>query len=85
MAEKKIHRYDADKYKEDENYKESFRKANQKYRESGKAPVYKRIPIDVKPEWYEKISAYAESKGMKITTLIKEAVEEKAKRDNFDF
>lgn len=82
MAEKKVHKYSQEDY---EKNKERYREADRKYRESGKAPVYKRIPIDVKPEWYEKIAAYAESKGMKITALIKEAVEEKAKRDNFDF
>ena len=58
-------------------YTEASYRATQKYR----AAKIKRIPLDVQTEDYERIKAAADRAGMKVNTYIKEAIEERMKRD----
>lgn len=53
-------------------YNDSARKATVKYMKK-----LKRIPLDVQPEQYEKIKAYADSQGKPVNTVLKEIIFEK--------
>lgn len=60
-----------------EKYTESQKKASLRYAK-GKL---KRVPLDLKKEDYEALSAVAKSQGKSINGFIKEAIHEKIIRD----
>lgn len=53
-------------------YNEASKKATLKYMKK-----LKRIPLDVQPEQYEKIKAYADEHGKPVNTILKEIIFEK--------
>lgn len=55
------------------SYSEAQKRATIKY----KAKAYKRIPLDVRIEEYEKIKATAESRGETVNGFIKKAIAER--------
>ncbi len=56
-----------------EKYTESQKKASLKYAKEN----LKRVPLDLKKEEYERLSAAAKSAGMSINGFIKAAINEK--------
>lgn len=60
---------------------ESQNKAKIKYRQKIKS---KQINFEVKEGWYDAFVGYCKSKGQKRTVVIKEAIEQSAKTDNFN-
>ena len=56
---------------------EAQKKATAKYKEKN----LKRIPLDVQKEKYEEIKAAADQAGKTVNGYIKEAIEEKMKRE----
>jgi hypothetical protein len=54
-------------------YSEAQKKATMKYMKE----KLKRIPLDVRPDQYDAIKAYADSIGKPVNTVIKEIVFEK--------
>lgn len=44
---------------------------------------YKRVPLDLKQDYYNAVKAFLDSNGYKVNTYIKDALSEKLKRDGF--
>ena len=58
-------------------YSASQKKATDKY----KSAHYKRIPLDVPIEFYDKVKAAADAAGQSVNGYIKSAIEEKIEID----
>ena len=56
---------------------EAQRRATMKYKEK----AYRRIPLDVRKEYYEEIAKAAEAAGESVNGYIKKAIEERMQRE----
>lgn len=57
-------------------YTEAQKRATRKYNDR----MYKRVPLDVPKDFYEKLKEAAQDFGMSINGFIKAAIEEKIER-----
>ena len=57
---------------------EAQKRASMKYT----AKTYRRIPLDVRKEYYEVIAKAAEAAGESVNGYIKKAIEERIRRDS---
>lgn len=57
-------------------YNEVQKRANLKYAKNN----YKRIPLDVRKEFYEEVKKYCDEKNVSINGLIKELLEKEIKK-----
>lgn len=44
---------------------------------------YKRVPLDLKQDYYDAVKAFLDERGYKVNTYIKAALSEKLSRDGF--
>ena len=58
-------------------YSDAQKRATEKY----KLSKYKRIPLDVPKETYEKVKAHSETTGESVNGFIKRAITETMERD----
>lgn len=69
--------YDEKYYQE---HKSEYNQNRQRYRKKS----VKRIPLDVKTDWYNILDTYCKERNLKLNTFIKEACERAAQADGFD-
>jgi len=68
--------YDKQYYKDN---KENYNKNRNKYRDA----KLKRIPLDVKLDWYDVLKTYCDTHEKKVNSFLKEACEQVALQNGF--
>lgn len=46
---------------------------------------YKRVPLDLKQDYYDQVKAFLTDKGVPVNTYIKSALSEKLEQDGFQY
>lgn len=62
-------------------YSENKRKYNVEYDRK----TYRRVPLNLHKDYFEQMRAFLEKKGVPVNTFIRNAIDEKLKKEGFEY